>query len=147
MRPGAAQAAGNVLEMALPARLKDAEAFIAALRGFLSTRSLEALSFALELLAREALVNAVRHGCQGDPARTITVRLSILRDRVRLCVSDQGPGFDWRNTPCTLPSPSCETGRGLGIMKKYADTMEFNAAGNTVCVTKMLPVKEGRRDE
>lgn len=141
------QAVGDVLETSLPASLEAAEIFITTLREFLSKHRLEAFAFDLELLAREALVNAVRHGCQGDPLRSINVQLTVLKDRVRLCVSDDGPGFNWRNAPSVLPSLTSETGRGLCIMNTYADAVEFNDSGNRVCVTKTLPVEESQMRE
>ena len=142
MMPGPAQTAGKVLEKSLPARFEDAEAFILDLRHLLAALGMRTGVFDIELLAREILANAIRHGCQGDPSRSILVHISILADRVRICVSDEGPGFDWRNTSSTLPSPTSEMGRGLYIINTYADTVEFNDAGNTVCVTKTFPSEE-----
>jgi anti-anti-sigma factor len=142
MTPGPGQTAGNVLDATIPARLEEAEAFIGTMRAFLAERGLRAIGFDLELLAREALVNAVLHGCQADPSRSVSVQLSVLPDRVQLRVTDDGAGFDWRNAPKVLPSPTSETGRGLCIMKTYADQVEFNDSGNMVCITKNVPSEE-----
>ncbi|MHC1701530.1 MAG: ATP-binding protein [Humidesulfovibrio sp.] len=134
----------NILERTFRASHDEVESFIVDMRRHLSARGLGAGCFGLELMAREALGNAVRHGCKSDPSQSISARLSIGPDRVRLCVSDSGPGYDWRNTAICLPDPDSETGRGLCILKNYADTVEFNDAGNMVCVTKALPLEEER---
>lgn len=68
--------------------------------------------------------------------------VSLVGNGVRLCISDEGPGFDWAKAPRTVPDLDIETGRGLCIMHTYADTVEFNATGNMVCLTKRLPAEE-----
>jgi len=133
----------NVLERSFPASLDAVESFLAELRAHLLAHGLEASCFELELLAREALGNAVHHGCKHDESQSVSVRFSVRPDRIELCVTDSGAGFDWRHAPACLPDPSSEAGRGLCILKCYADTVEFNEAGNMVCVTKLLPVEEG----
>jgi len=143
MSPVPADAGSGTLERSFPASMDEVESFIADMRRHLLTCGLKSGTFELELLAREALGNAVRHGCKDDPAQFVGVRLSVRHDRVELCVTDGGVGFDWRNASQAVPNPTCETGRGLCILKCYADTVEFNEAGNMVCVTKLLPVEEG----
>lgn len=144
MKPAPAQAGTTVLERSFPASLDEVESFIADMRGHLKSLGLEAGSFGLELMAREALGNAVHHGSKDDPSKSVSARLSVRSDRVELCVSDSGTGFDWRNAPSCLPNPASETGRGLCILKSYADSVEFSDLGNTVCVTKALPFQEGK---
>lgn len=133
----------GVIERRFPASLDDVESFIVDMLKLLRARGLESICFDLELMAREILGNAVCHGCKGDAAQSVCVRLSVQHDRVELCVSDPGAGFDWRNAPTCLPDPASEMGRGLCILHFYASTVEFNDSGNAVCVTKILPVEEG----
>ena len=144
MKSVQAGAATKVLERSFPASPDAVESFIADMRAHLKACGLEAVCFDLELMAREALGNAVRHGSRGDSAQCVSARLAVQPDRVELCVADSGAGFDWRNAPNCLPNPSCETGRGLCILKHYADTVEFNDSGNTVCISKLLPFEEGQ---
>lgn len=133
----------QVLERSFPASLDAVESFLAELRAHLTAHGHKAKCFELELLAREALGNAVHHGSRDDGSQSVSARLSVRPGRIELCVADSGPGFDWRNVSACLPDPSSEAGRGLCILKCYADTVEFNDAGNRVCMTKLLPVEEG----
>lgn len=132
----------GTLERSIPASLDEVESFLVDMRRHLLACGLKS-GFELELLAREALGNAVRHGCKDDPAQFVSVRVSVLHDRVELCVTDGGGGFDWRNASQEVPSPTCEAGRGLCIMRHYADKVEFNDSGNTVCISRLLPFEEG----
>lgn len=142
MKPLAAESGARVLERIFPASLDAVESFIADMHEHLIACGWKAASFELELMAREALGNAVRHGGKDNPEPSVCVRLVVQHDRAQLCVTDSGSGFDWRNAPTGLPSPASESGRGLCILKSYADAVEFNDTGNIVCVTKVLPHEE-----
>ena len=142
MKPDRAQPRAGTLERSFSASLDELERFVNDMLGLLTACGLEDNGFALELIAREALGNAVLHGCKSDPAQTVSASFSVRPDRIELCVADSGPGFDWRNAPEWPPEPTCETGRGLCILKSYADSVEFNDSGNTVRIAKLLPVEE-----
>lgn len=116
---------------------------VEALCGFLRARQLGPVLFAVELLAREAFLNAVLHGCGGDPGRLVLAELRVLDDRLTLRVEDDGPGFDWRKALAAAPAmPDTEHGRGLFILKSYADELAFSSLGNALCITKRLAPKE-----
>ena len=144
MKPAQAGGPAKVLERSIIASLDAVESFIADMREHLKACGLDGVCFDLELMAREALGNAVRHGSGDDSSRSVSVRLAVQPDRVELRVADSGAGFDWRNAPTCLPNPSSETGRGLCILKHYADRVEFNDSGNTVCISKRLFFEEGQ---
>lgn len=137
-----ADAAERALECELPATSEGVERFIAALHGFLAEEGLGRLAFDMELLAREALMNAVQHGSGTDPGMTVAVRLSRGPGALTLCVRDQGPGFDWRHAAADSPEPMAEKGRGLFIIGKYSDGFAFNEPGNALTMTKRLPSEE-----
>ena len=92
--------------------------------------------FAIELLIREALANAVFHGSQADPLCRIIMRLKVDNEGVTIEVSDEGPGFDWRDSLERPVGPEGESGRGLPIYRYYADTVSFNEAGNAVTLKR-----------
>ena len=74
-------------------------------------------AFAVELVAREALNNAVIHGNAGDEKKRVTFELRCGKEKwVRLSVSDQGPGFRWRNRRRDLPSPQAAGTVGVGFL-------------------------------
>jgi serine/threonine-protein kinase RsbW len=97
--------------------------------------------FAAELLLREALNNAVLHGCNEDPLLSFSCALTISDEEMVIEVTDQGAGFDWRSELQTLPGILRETGRGLPIYRAYAHSTIFNEAGNCVTLTRILNKK------
>ena len=95
--------------------------------------------FAVELLAREALANAVRHGCGGDENRRVRFSCRIGSRRIVLKVEDEGPGFDWR---AALGRPVEEDdvhGRGMALFRLYASRVLFNPSGNRVLLVRPFP--------
>lgn len=82
----------------------------------------------------EALANAVRYGNRGDPRRLVRVDVHLDEVRVALTVTDQGAGFD----PETVPDPTLPEnlerpgGRGIFLLRKLMDEVEFNSRGNQV---------------
>ena len=103
--------------------------------------------FAAELLLREALNNAVLHGCNDDPLLSFTCTLTISDEEMVIEVSDEGAGFDWRSALQILPGILRETGRGLPIYGAYAHSTKFNEAGNCVTLTRILNKKIKNTDQ
>lgn len=99
--------------------------------------------FAVLLLLREALNNALIHGGKRDPGRLIDCRFSISDGEAVIDVADSGSGFNWR-TPASLPGDSEESGRGLFIYSLYADSIQFNETGNQVTLKRVF--KQGGHD-
>ena len=115
----------------LPAVLTAIDAVCADVRAWLEQLQLTDHTFAVELLLREALTNAIRHGCAHDARLQVRCAMMIDTDTIQLVIADDGPGFDWAarltRTPVKVQQ---EHGRGLAIYQLYADTVEFNARGN-----------------
>lgn len=94
--------------------------------------------FAVRLALDEALVNAVKHGNQNDPNKTVHVDFEIDDQRLIIQVEDQGVGF----VPDELPDPTAEenlsrpNGRGVMLMRAYMTDVDFNKQGNRVILTK-----------
>ena len=92
--------------------------------------------FACELLLREALTNAVVHGCQGDPLGTVRCVLRLKTKRLVIGVEDDGAGFAWRTRRNRDADICACSGRGLEIFRKFATRVRFNEKGNTVVIIK-----------
>jgi serine/threonine-protein kinase RsbW len=96
--------------------------------------------FSIKLALEEALLNAIRHGNQYDPARTVQIAYRLLPDRFEVHITDEGAGFD----PDDVPDPTapenleCPGGRGLFLMRHYMTEISFNQRGNAVTMCKVL---------
>lgn len=95
--------------------------------------------FAIETAIREALANAITHGCCGDPSKQ--VKISAYCDDERgmiLVVRDPGKGFD----PKTIPSPVrgerlfAEHGRGIYLINQLMDEVRFRSGGSEIWMRK-----------
>lgn len=104
--------------------------------------------FAIRLALDEAVSNAIRHGNDNDPAKTVTVDYQIESDRVRIQVCDQGPGFRPNDLPDpTNPENLCEPhGRGVMLIRAYMTEVTFNATGNCVTMIKTASCRKPYED-
>ena len=104
--------------------------------------------FAVRLALDEALVNAVRHGNDNDPSKTVTIDFTIDEHRMVIQIEDQGTGF----VPEELPDPTAEenlnrpNGRGVMLMRAYMTEVDFNERGNRVILTKTSDCKRPHND-
>jgi anti-sigma regulatory factor (Ser/Thr protein kinase) len=94
--------------------------------------------FAIELLLREALMNAVVHGARGEVSAEIDCEVCPVAGGIKIRVSDGGPGFDWRTCQEAVPGPLSESGRGMHILRRYASRVEYSGNGNQVELTRMF---------
>jgi serine/threonine-protein kinase RsbW len=120
----------------MPATFESVEQFIVDFRercqALLDPKSL----FGAQLLLREALANAVRHGSHADPNKQIRCCLRIKGGRLLIAVRDFGCGFDWRRAwDNQAASPDC-SGRGIEILRKYSSRVRYNDRGNAVIIVK-----------
>ncbi len=95
--------------------------------------------FGIHLAAEEAIVNAIVHGNQLDPAKTVKVTCRVGPEKVWIEIVDQGAGFDPSTVPdCTrddrLDVPS---GRGLMLMRSFMTKIEYLGRGNAVVLEKV----------
>jgi anti-sigma regulatory factor (Ser/Thr protein kinase) len=130
--------------LTIPSRLAAIEPVCEQIRGLLGRRHLEDVEFAVEILARECLNNAILHGNRGVANARVNVGMRIGRKLICLRVTDQGPGFDWRRTiRHGLPADTAVEGRGLMVASIYARRIAFNRQGNQVTLW-INTAKEGR---
>lgn len=87
---------------------------------FIKERRIPVDLFAMRLLLREALLNAVTHGAREDATAAIEVVFKISDKRVELSVADPGAGFNWRDA-MPYEANLDDRGRGLALMQRYAD--------------------------
>jgi len=94
--------------------------------------------FAIRLALDEALANAVKHGNQLDPGKSVHITYEVTAEKVTIEICDEGPGF----VPDDLPDPTDEAnlsrphGRGVMLMRAYMTEVTFNKSGNCVRLVK-----------
>lgn len=95
--------------------------------------------FAIKMAVEEALVNAIKHGNQMDPAKTVQIRYQVLPERFDVCITDQGPGFDPNDVPDPTAPENLERpcGRGLLLMRYYMTEVSFANRGSTINMHKV----------
>jgi serine/threonine-protein kinase RsbW len=99
--------------------------------------------FAVHLALEEAFINAVKHGNKMEPSKAVKIDFSIEADKIEVCMTDEGPGFD----PEVIPDPRYgdnlykPAGRGMLLMRSFMDVVEYNKQGNSV---RMIRYREKR---
>jgi len=89
------------------------------------------------LAVTEAVNNAIEHGNQNSPEKTVQLSYKSSPEQITFTVADQGQGFDLKSVPDpTQPeSKDPEAGRGIFVMRHLADKMEFLDKGNKVLLS------------
>jgi serine/threonine-protein kinase RsbW len=92
----------------------------------------------VRLALEEALVNAVKHGNQGDTSKQVRLRYHVNAEFVLVEVEDEGAGFDPSAVLDPLAPENLErpSGRGLFLIRKYMTWMEHNERGNCLKMCK-----------
>jgi anti-sigma regulatory factor (Ser/Thr protein kinase) len=123
---------------AMPASLEAVEEFFARFRQKNQALLDRANCFAAELLLREALNNAVLHGCHADPVKKVRCLVRLRERRLLIAVEHNGDGFDWRAARARSAGLSDCSGRGIEILRQYASHVRYNERGNAVAIVKRL---------
>jgi serine/threonine-protein kinase RsbW len=95
--------------------------------------------FEIELAINEALANAIRHGCKGDPSKSVQVTVECDQERGMLViVRDPGEGF----VPAALPNPVLgeqlfeSHGRGIYLINRLMDEVRIERGGTEIWMRK-----------
>jgi len=99
------------------------------------------IRFRLRVVLSEALSNAILRGNAEDRSKWVDVRAELVPDSIRVYVTDEGPGFN----PAAVPEPirpeqlDEAQGRGLYLIRKLVDAVQFNDQGNSICMILRRP--------
>ena len=90
--------------------------------------------FAIELVAREALQNALDHGCGAEASKSLRFCAAIQDGELSLSVFDDGPGFDSTAAIASslAHSPPGLAGNGIRLISALADRFEYRDGGRTL---------------
>jgi anti-sigma regulatory factor (Ser/Thr protein kinase) len=95
--------------------------------------------FEIELALQEALANAIRHGCQGDPTKFIQCVVTYEDPGdVLIVVRDPGPGFELAGVPNPLEGTNVlkGSGRGIFLINQLMDEVRFADGGRELHMRK-----------
>jgi serine/threonine-protein kinase RsbW len=95
--------------------------------------------FEIETALREALANAIVHGCKNDPKQNVQCCVACDDERgILIIVRDPGIGFD----PFAVPNPVngenvySNHGRGIFLINQLMDEVKFERNGTEIHMRK-----------
>ena len=85
----------------------------------------------------EAVNNAILHGNKSDKNKYVDIEILLNENKMVITVTDEGRGFKPREVPDPTKPENIEAmnGRGIFLMKRLADEIQFNKKGNSVKLT------------
>ena len=88
----------------------------------------------------EATNNAITHGNKLIVEKQVEIVFAMDDQKILLTVKDEGPGFDYNNIPDPTSPENVEnmSGRGVFLMTKLSDIIEFEDNGSLVRMTFFL---------
>jgi serine/threonine-protein kinase RsbW len=95
--------------------------------------------FEIELALREALANAVLHGCKSDPAKRVECTVACEEPGgILIIVRDPGKGFDPLNvqSPLLAENILVDHGRGIFLMNMLMDEVRWERGGTEIHLRK-----------
>jgi len=99
----------------------------------------EGKEFEVETALREALANAIRHGCQNDASKSVQCCVTCEESgEIVIVVRDPGPGFE----PAAVDSPVVgssllsDHGRGIYLINQFMDEVKFESEGREIQMRK-----------
>jgi serine/threonine-protein kinase RsbW len=86
------------------------------------------------IAALEAANNAILHGNKLDENKNVDILVRIENNKLKIRIADEGTGFDYKNVPDPTAPENIENvnGRGIFLMEKLSDRIEFSRNGATV---------------
>ncbi len=86
------------------------------------------------IAALEAANNAILHGNKLDENKLVNIIINKDEKTLKIRVDDEGDGFDYKNIPDPTAPENIENinGRGIFLMEKLSDGIEFSRNGATV---------------
>ncbi len=86
------------------------------------------------IAALEAANNAILHGNKQDEKKMVIIKIMKEEKSLKIKVADEGGGFDYKNIPDPTAPENIQNinGRGIFLMEKLSDGLEFTRNGATV---------------
>ncbi len=86
------------------------------------------------IAALEGTNNAIVHGNKLDENKMVNIEITRDGKKLRIQIDDEGNGFDYKNIPDPTAPENIENvnGRGIFLMEKLSDRIEFSKNGARV---------------
>lgn len=86
------------------------------------------------IAALEAANNAILHGNKLDENKVVNINIVKDEKSLKIRVDDEGDGFDYKNIPDPTSPENIQNinGRGIFLMEKLSDSLEYSRNGATV---------------
>ena len=96
--------------------------------------------FDIKLCVEEAVRNAIVHGNHSDRRTAVRVAYWVQDGSLYIEIEDEGPGFDHSKVadPTSGPHILKNSGRGVYLIKRLMDKVEYSGNGNRVTMVKKL---------
>lgn len=98
------------------------------------------ISSELKLRDDNSFADAIEHHRMSESYkdRVVTIDVSLTPEEGRFVIMDEGPGFDVDSLPNPLDPENLlkPSGRGMMLIHAFMDSVEFNDAGNQICLIK-----------
>lgn len=108
----------------------------------------ERLRLNLRVGMTEALANAMLYGNCRDPRKRVRIDAKLASGSLTIRVTDEGRGFN----PATVGDPTIgrnrlrASGRGIFLIRKLMDRVEFNERGNSITMVLYNDAGRGARE-
>lgn len=82
----------------------------------------------------EAANNAILHGNKLNEDKNVTIKIDNVGNILKFSIQDEGVGFDYQHVPDPTAPENIENvnGRGIFLMEKLSDKLEFSQNGSIV---------------
>ena len=106
--------------------------------------------FNLQVAFHEAFANAVKHGNKADPSKCVVAECTANDRMLKICVTDEGEGFDTKTAIALKSNPFHDGGNGLDLIRNLMDEVSYNSKGNSISMVKFcsqaLPEQHSGKD-
>lgn len=82
----------------------------------------------------EALTNSIIHGNKNNPCKQVRIVVNCTHNEIFIEIADEGEGFfhELIKDPTSLENIRNENGRGIFLMRHYAEQVDYFDGGRTV---------------
>ncbi len=105
----------------------------------------------VSMAVREAMINAVLHGNNYDPAKRVNLTLEQNGKELIVTITDEGRGFLPEEVPDPLAPENLlkESGRGIFLMRAFMDEVRFRKLnpGTEIILIKRIQSSDLDRQE